>query len=80
VFSEIATVAHWRLLLLIAVLAGLLFWVWVTDRPSPAEPDGGFGPLVFQALALVAVAAVVAAIWRGWRGSSAGPPNDKYQA
>jgi hypothetical protein len=57
----------WRPAMLIAVLLGLLAWVWITDRPSPAYPHGQFGPLLLLAGLVVAVAGVGISYWRSLR-------------
>jgi hypothetical protein len=54
-------------LILLGILGGLLAYVWMTDRPSPAYPAGEFLHLVVFALVVVVVAAAVAFIWRGMR-------------
>ena len=49
------------------MLLGLLAWVWATDRPSPAYPDGQFGPLLLEAGVAIAVVSALVGCWRGLR-------------
>jgi hypothetical protein len=51
---------------LVALLAALLLWVFLTDRPVPATPDGNFVPLVLLALFSVGVTWLIATAVRQW--------------
>jgi len=55
---------------LILVLVGLLAWVWMTDRPSPAYSGGRFWPLVEFAIVIVGMAVAGIAVWQSCRGTS----------
>jgi hypothetical protein len=52
---------------LVALLAALLLWVFLTDRTAPATPDGNFVPLVLFALFCVGLTWLIAAAVRQWR-------------
>lgn len=66
--------ARRRLVVLLAILASVLGWAWVTDRPGPAEPRGSFVPVVVQTAVLVTLVALAALGWRAARGSGSAEP------
>jgi cell division protein FtsW (lipid II flippase) len=51
---------HVRLSILLALLGLLLLYVWVTDRPSPAYPQGAFWTNVQFTAVIVGVALIIA--------------------
>ncbi|HZY87309.1 MAG TPA: hypothetical protein VFE78_20910 [Gemmataceae bacterium] len=53
-----------RLLLLLLVLATLLAYVRVRDRPSPAYPEGQFNSILCFAVVAVCAVALVALLFR----------------
>jgi hypothetical protein len=52
-----------RLLLLLLVLAYLLAYIWVRDRPSPAYPEGQFNSILCLAVVAVSAVALVARLF-----------------
>lgn len=57
------------LLILLLVLGSLLTYAWVTDRPSPAAPQGQFGDVLVFAASLCVFVLVVALIVRRFRSA-----------
>jgi hypothetical protein len=62
--------SKWRFRFLMSILIGLLVWIRITDRSSPAYPSGQFEPIVVEAAVIVALVWGGVRLWRIIQGGS----------
>jgi hypothetical protein len=56
-----------RFLLLLAILVGLLSWVWATDEPAPTSPYGRFSEFLIGTIMVFIVGFIISSIVSSWR-------------